>query len=108
MNMNIFHIEIQRRTRVWFPDFFTALLNKKYVLDCLHDNSDKILKWIWFLDGVATPYNALKWVYDKYTSLTISNVQNYNAGTYTCATFKGDQEVYSCSMYLAVISKLDV
>ena len=87
--------------------FHTALRNTIYILDCLLDNFGERMTWSWLLDGDDTPHNTVQKDYDKYTSLTIHDVQNYNAGTYTCTAYKGNEEAYTHIMYLAVISELD-
>ena len=104
--MYIFLIEAQRQKTGWLPAFYTALVNSRFSLTCIFDNWNRIMEWVWLYQGGPLPYNTIM---DNFptalTNVRILKVQQFNAGTYTCAAYKGNEKVYSRSMYLAVIGE---
>ena len=104
--MYIFLIESKRKKIGWFPSSYRALVNGRFHLTCLYDDWDRIMEWVWIYQGGPLPPNSIMdKILSALTTMRIFNVQQSNAGTYTCAAYKGDEEVYSRSMYLAVIGE---
>ena len=104
--MYIFLIEAQSKKSVWLPAFYTALVNSRFGLTCIFDNLDRNTKWDWLFEGGPLPHNAnMNDFSSALSNIRIYKVQQSNAGTYTCAAYKGDEEVYSRSMYLAVVGE---
>ena len=104
--MYIFLIESEGQTWEFLPGYYTALVNSRFGLSCILDNWDRIMEWVWYFRGGPLPQNAIKeFIRSALTKLNIPDVQQSNAGTYTCTAYKGDEEVYSRSMYLAVVGE---
>ena len=94
----------------WFKAFYTAITNFNFNLDCIFNNWNKIMQWVWYFQGGSLPTNVIKEFFTRgfFTRVTIYSVKMQNAGKYTCIAYSGNTVSYNHSMTLAVVGKLDM